>query len=95
MKHHMCRNTDAYQSLQLNKGAGAYKRVFLTHKNAVTTAVKRVAGKFCTTESDKMEVLRDDLEQNVRKRETFWKREKKEHVDIMPYCKQRLLRQKA
>ena len=56
-KRHLSKNTQAYQSYQLNIGTGAYKRVFLTHKKAVTTAVKRVAGMFCTTQSAKMEVL--------------------------------------
>ena len=43
-KRHMSRNTKAYQSFQLNIGPVAYKRTFLTHRNAVKTAVKRVAG---------------------------------------------------
>ena len=43
-KRHMSRNTEAYQSFKLDIGPGAYKRAFLTHRNAVTTAVNRVAG---------------------------------------------------
>ena len=39
-KRHMSRKTEAYQSFQLNIGPGNYKRAFLTHRNAVTTAVK-------------------------------------------------------
>ena len=35
------------------------------HRNAVTTAVKRVAGARCVTEAEKREVLRADLERNV------------------------------
>ena len=42
-KRRMSRNTEAYQHFQLDSGPGAYKRAFLTHRNAVTTAVKRVA----------------------------------------------------
>ena len=38
-KRHMSSNTEAYQSFQLDIGPGAYKRAFLTHRNAVTTAV--------------------------------------------------------
>ena len=60
-KRHMSRNTEAYQSFQLSIGPGAYKRAFLTQRNAVTTAVKQVAGMPCTTENEKKEVLRDDL----------------------------------
>ena len=48
-KRHMSRNTEAYQSFQLDIGPGAYKRAFLTHRNAVTMAVKRVAGAPCVT----------------------------------------------
>ena len=44
---HMFQNTETYRSFQLEIGPGAYKRAFLTHRNAVTTAVKRVAGMFC------------------------------------------------
>ena len=49
-KRHMPRNTESYQSFQLGIGPGAYKRAFLTYRNAVTTVVKRVAGMSCTTE---------------------------------------------
>ena len=64
-KRHMSRNTEAYQYFQQYIGPGAYKRAFLTHRNAVTTAVKRVAGAPCVTETEKREVLRSDLERNV------------------------------
>ena len=56
-KRHMSRNTEAYQSFQLDIGPGAYRRAFLTHRNAVTTAQKRVAGAPCVTEVEKREVL--------------------------------------
>ena len=55
-KRHMSRNTEAYQSFQLGIGPGAYKRAFPTHRNAVTTAVKRVAGMSCITKQEKKEV---------------------------------------
>ena len=61
-KRHMSRNTEAYQSFQLDIGPGTYMRAFLTHRNAVTTAVKRVAGAPCVNEEEKKEVLRADLE---------------------------------
>ena len=64
----MSRNTEAYQSFQLDIGPGAYKRAFLTHRNAVTTAVKRVAGAPCVTEDEKKKILRADLERNVNHR---------------------------
>ena len=64
-KRHMSRNREAYQPFQLDTGPGAYKRVVLTHRNAVTTAVKRVAGTPCVDVQEKKEVLQADLEWNV------------------------------
>ena len=97
-KRHMSRNTEAYQPFQLDIGPGAYKRAFLTHRNAVTTAVKRVAGAPCVTEDEKKEVLRADLEQNVSLclHNSFCKnREQKVNVDLLPCCKPRLLEQES
>ena len=97
-KRHMSRNTEAYQSFQLDIGPGAYKRAFLTHRNAVTTAVKRVAGAPCVTEDEKKEVLRADLERNVSLclHNSFCRnREQKVSVDLLPCCKPRLLEQEG
>ena len=97
-KRHMSRNTEAYQSFQLDIGPGAYKRAFLTHRNAVTTAVKRVAGTPCVTEDEKKEVLRADLERNVSLclHNSFCRnREQKVNVDLLPCCKPRLLEQEG
>ena len=95
-KRHMSMNTEAYQSFQLDIGPGAYKRAFLTHRNAVTTAVKRVAGEPGVTENEKREVLRADLERNVSLclHNSFCRnREQKVNVDLLPCCKPRLLEQ--
>ena len=97
-KRHMSRNTEAYQSFQLDIGPGAYKRAFLTHRNAVTTAVKRVAGAPCVTEDEKKEFLRADLERNVSLclHNSFCRnREQKVNVDLLPCCKPRLLEQES
>ena len=56
-KRQMSRNTEAYQSFQLDIGPGAYKRASLTHRNAVTMAVKRIAGAPCVIEAEKRKVL--------------------------------------
>ena len=64
-KRLMSRITEAYQSFQLARGPGFYKRAFLTHRNAVTTAMKRVAGALSVTEAEKREVLRADIERNL------------------------------
>ena len=98
VKRHMSRNTEAYQFFQLDIGPRAYKRAFLTHRNAVTTAVKPVAGAPCVTESENREVLRADLERNVSLclHNSFCRnREQKVNVDLLPCCKLRLLEQES
>ena len=93
-KRHVFKSTEAYRSFQLDIGPGAYKRSFLTHRNAVTTAAKRVAGVPCVMETDKTEVLRADLERNVSMflHNSFCrKREQKVNVDLLTCCKPRLL----
>ena len=93
-KRHMSRNTEAYQSFQLDIGTGAYKRAFLTHRNAVTTVVKRVAGAPCVTEAEKREVLRAYLEWSVSLclHNSFCRNpEQKVNVDLLTCCKPRLL----
>ena len=52
-KRHLSSNTEAYQPFQLDLGPGAYNRVFLTHRNAVTTAVKQLGGTPCVTDQEK------------------------------------------
>ena len=91
-KRHMSKNTEAYQSFQLDIGSGAYKRFFLTHRNPV----KRVAGAPCQTEVEKREVFQTDLERNVSLclHNSFCNnREQKVSVDLLPCCKPRLLQQ--
>ena len=40
-KKHMSKHGRVYSGYQLDIGAGAFKRIFVTHRNAVTTAVKK------------------------------------------------------
>ena len=40
-KKHMSKHSRVYIAYQLDIGAGAFKRAFLTHRNLVTAAVKR------------------------------------------------------
>ena len=89
----MSQNMEAHQSFQLDIVPGAFKEAFLMHRNAVTTAVKRVAGMSCTTESKNKEVLQADLEQNVSLclHNSFCRiQEQKVNVNLAPCCKQRL-----
>ena len=97
-KRHLSRNSEAYQSFQLDMGPGAHRRAFLTHRNAVTTAVKRVAGMSCTTQRERKEVLQADLERNVSLclHNSFCRnRVQKVNVDLLPFCRQRLLEQES
>ena len=97
-KRHMSRNTEAYQSFKLDIGPGAYKRSFLTQRNAVTTAVNRVAGTPCVKKTEKREVLRADLERNgsLCLHNSFCRnREQKVNMDLLPCCKPRLLEQES
>ena len=85
-KRHMSRNTEAYQSFQLDIGTGALKRTFLTQRNAVSTAVKRVPGAPRATETENSEVLQADLERNVSLclDDSFCRnREQKVNVDLL------------
>ena len=45
-----------YERAKLDIGPGACKRAFLTHRNAVTTALKRVAGAPCVTQSFQLDI---------------------------------------
>ena len=95
---HMSRNTEAYHSFQLDIGPGAYRRAFLTHRKAVTTAVKRVAGAPCVTEIETREVLRADLGRSVSLclQNSFCRnRAQKVNVDLPPCCRPRLLEQES
>ena len=97
-KRHMSKNKETYQSFQLDIGPGVFKRAFLTHRNTVTTAVKRVAGAPCATEAEKTDVLRADLERNVSLclHNSFCRnREQKVNADLLPCCKPRLLEQES
>ena len=43
-KKRMSKHSRLYSAYQLDIGAGAFKRAFVTHQNAVTTAVKKTSG---------------------------------------------------
>ena len=81
-----------YIAYQLDIGAGAFKRVFVTHRNTVTTASR-------TSECDgtgKEEMLKEDLERNVTLcfHNSFC-RNRESNIDPLPCCKQRVEEQKC
>ena len=81
---------------QLEIGAGAFKRAFVAHRNAVTTAVKMTSR---TSECDGREtedILKEDLERNVTLcLHNSFCRNREINVDPLPCCKQRVEEQKC
>ena len=64
-KKHMSKHGRVYSGYQLDIGAGAFKRAFVTHRNAVNTAVKRISRTSERNGKEKEEILKEDLERNV------------------------------
>ena len=64
-KKHKSKHSRVYSAYQLDIGAGAFKRAFVTHRNAVTTAVKRTSRMSECNGREKEEILKEDLERNV------------------------------
>ena len=94
-KKHMSKHSSVYRAYLLDIRAGAFKRAFVTHRNAVTTAVEKSSRTIVCDGREREEMLKKDLEKNVtlclhnsfcRNRETS--------VDPLPCCKQRVEEQK-
>ena len=85
-----------YSAYQLDIGAGAFKRAFVTHRNAVTTAVKRTSRTSERSGKEKEEMLKEDLEKNVTLclHNSFY-RNRESNVDPLPCCRQRVEEQKC
>ena len=95
----MSKHSRVYSAYQLDIGAGAFKRAFATHRNAVTTALKRTSRMSECNGREKEEMLTEDLERNVtlclnnsfcRNRES-----NVDNVDPLPCCKQKVEEQKC
>ena len=92
----MSKHSRVYSAYQLDIGAGAFKQAFVTHRNAVTTAVKRTSR---TSECDGREgeeMLKEDLERNVTLclHNSFW-RNRETNVDPLHCCKESVEEQKC
>ena len=95
-KKHMSKHGRVYSVYQLEIGAGAFKRAFVTHRNAVTTAVKRISRTSERDGREKEEMLKEDLERNVTLcLHTSFCRNRESNVDPLTYCKQRVEEQKC
>ena len=64
-KKHISKHSRMYSAHQLDIRAGAFKRAFVNHRNAVTTAVKRTSRTSECNGREKEEMLKEDLERNV------------------------------
>ena len=64
---HMSKHGRAYSGYQLDIGAGAFKRAFVTHRNAVTTAVKIISRTSEHSGKEKEEMLKKDLEKDKQR----------------------------
>ena len=81
---------------QLDIGAGAFKRAFVTHRNAVTTAVKRTSRTSECDGREKEEMLKEGLVRNVPLcLHNSFCRNRNSNVDPLPCCKQRVEEQKC
>ena len=95
-KKHMSKHDRVYSVYQLDIGAGAFKRAFVTQRKAVTTAVKRVSRTSERDGREKEEMLKEDLERNVTLclHNSFY-RNRESNVDPLPCCKERVEEQKC
>ena len=92
----MSKHGRVYSGYQLDIRAGAFKRAFVTHRNAVTTAVKRISRTSERSGKEKEEMLKEDLERNVTLcLHNSFCRNRESNVDPLPCCKQRVEEQKC
>ena len=60
-KKHMSKHSRVYSAYQLDIGVGAFKRAFLTHRNAVIIVVKRTSRTSERDGREKGEIFKEDL----------------------------------
>ena len=95
-KKHMSKHGRVYSVYQLDIGAGAFKRAFVTHRSAVTTAVRRISRTSERDGREKEEMLKEDLERNVTLcLHNRFCRNRESNVDPLLCCKQRIEEQKC
>ena len=95
-KKHMSKHSRVYSAYQLDIGAGAFKRAFVAHRNAVTTAVERMSRTKEVDGREREEILKEDLESNVTLcLHNSFRRNRETNVDPTPCCKQRVEGQKC
>ena len=74
----------------------SFHRAFVTHRNAVTTAVKRISRTSERSGKEKEDMLKEDFERNVTLcLHNSFCRNRESNVDPLPCCKQRVEEQKC
>ena len=95
-KKHMSKHGRVYNTYHLDIGAEAFKRAFVTNRNAVTTAVKKISRMSERDGREKEETLKEDLERNVTLcLHNSFCRNRESYLDPLPCCKQRVEEQKC
>ena len=95
-KNNMSKHSRVYNVYQLDIGAGAFKRAFVTHRNAVTTALKRISRTSECNGREKEEMLKEDVERNVTLcLHNSFCRNRESNFDPLPCFKQRVEEQKC
>ena len=95
-KKHMSKHSRVYSASQLDIEAGAFKRAFVTPRNAVTTAVKRTSRTSECDGREREEMLNGDLQKNMTLclHNSFY-RNGETNVDPLHCCKQRVEEQRC
>ena len=89
------RHSRVYSAYQLDVGVGAFQWAFVTHRNAITTAVKRTSRTSEYDRREREEMLKEDLERNVTLcLHNSFCRNREANVDPLPCSKQRVEQQK-
>ena len=87
----MSKHGRVYSTYQLDIEAGAFKRAFVTHWNAVTTAVNRISRMSERDGREKEDRLKEDLERNATLcLHNSFCRNRESNVDPLPCCIQRV-----
>ena len=95
-KKHMSKHSRVYSVYQLDIGAEAFKQSFVTHRNAVANAVKRTSSTSECDGREKEEMLKENLERNMRLcLHNSFCQNRETNVDPLPCCKQRVEEQKC
>ena len=95
-KNHISKHSKMYSSFQVDIGSKASKRAFVTHPNAVTTAVKITLKTVDCDGTERQEKLKEDLETSVTLcfHNSFY-RNRETNVDLLACCKQRVDQQRC